>query len=449
MLINCPTVHTQTVSGQQKHKDNMVRSLTIITMLIFSQTVYSQVYTEKQSRHRFAQLNIGLDIQSSFGGSTKYIDVQGNIQSLEFGGSFSPRVLIGGTHFWGHADFYIAIPVYAKTIKKVNQEIIALRGVETVFKYYPLRIENNKVRPYIGTSLAPFYFEQRNNNLDYPSGPELNHTSFPLLGGITFNSKNHLIELGLTWNYTNRQDYYISRNQLESIRTPPLYTTLSYRYMLETTLSAEKDWESGRTEEITKILADKRRLNGFYLGVGISSAFWLKSSNYNTQLRPYIGKYSTSIMPDFTLGFYLHKPDLNIAVGYRGYGASTNTYGAIQQLNRKSILVEAAKFLFDYHGFVPFAGLAVSYENLSFKESFENQLTVDVEDNKLGYGLTFGWDIRPNRIQSWVLRTNLRWFPNLFLEVDQNSKVFFDNLELNFIQLIIYPNRMIKRKSNR
>lgn len=434
---------------KEKNSDNMKKYLTIIVILLLTSKVYSQVYIEKQTRHRFAQLNLGFDVQSSFSGSTKYMDVQGNIQSLDFGGSFSPRVLIGGTHFWGHADFYIAIPVYAKTIKKENQEITALRGVETVFKYYPLRLENNKVRPYIGTSLAPFYFEQRNKNLDYPSGPELNHTSFPLLGGITFNSKNHLIELGLAWNYANQQDYYISRNQLESIRTPPLYTTLSYRYMLETTLSAEKDWESGRTEEVTKILADKGRLNGFYLGVGISSAFWLKSSSYNAQLRPYIGKYDTSIMPDFTLGYYLHKPDINIALGYRGYGASTNTYGAIQQLNRKSLLLEATKYLFDYHGFAPFTGPTVSYEHLSFKESFENQNTVDMEDDKLGYGLTFGWDIRPNRIQSWMLRTNLRWYPNLFLEVDPNSKVSFDNIEFNFIQLIIYPNRMIKRKPNR
>jgi hypothetical protein len=154
-------------------------------------------------------------------------------------------------------------------------------------------------------------------------------------------------------------------------------------------------------------------------------------------------------MPDFTLGYYLHKPDLNLAIGYRGYGTSTNTYGAIQHLNRQSFLFEATKNLFDYHGFVPFIGPVISYENLSFKENFEGQMSYDIDENKLGYGLTFGWDIRPNRIQSWILRTNLRWYPNLFLEVEPNSKVSFNNLEFNFIQLIIFPNRMIKRKPNR
>lgn len=426
-----------------------MRTIVSILVLMIYNLGYSQVYIEKKTRHRFAQLNLGLDFQSSIGGSTKYLDESGNTQSLNLTNGYSPRFLIGGTHFWGHADFYIAIPLFSTTLKMNNQEITALRGVETVFKYYPLRIEQNKVRPYIGTSLAPFYFEHRNNNFDHSSGPELNHTSFPLLGGLTFNSKSHLIELGITWNYQNRQDYYISRNQIEKINTPPIYATLSYRYMLETTLSAEKDWESGRTKKVTDILAEKGRLNSFYLGAGISSAFWLNESSYNVVNRPYISKYSTSIMPDFTIGYYLHKPDLNIAIGYRGYGASTSTYGAVQYLNRKSFLFEVTKHLFDYQGFVPFLGPTISYENLSFAENFEGQQTFDIKEKKLGYGLTFGWDIRPNRVQSWLLRTNLRWYPNLFLEVEPNSKVSFDNLEFNFIQLIIYPNRMIKQKPNR
>lgn len=430
-------------------KVTMTRILSIIILSIFGQTVFSQVYIEKQSRHRFAQLNLGLDIQSSFGGSTKFVDVNGNIKSTNIQSTLLPRFLIGGTHFWGHADFYIGIPLYSQTVKKENQEIISLRGVETVFKYYPLRIENNKMRPYIGVSIAPFNHEQQNNNFDYPSGPELNHTGFPLLAGMTFNSKQHLFEFGLAWNYQNQRDYYISRNQIEKINTPPIYATLSYRFILETSSSAEKDWESGRTEEITRKLADQGRLNGFYLGVGISAAFWLKESSYNDNNRPYIESYGTSIMPDFTVGYYSHKRDVNLAFGYRGYGVSTDSYGANQDLKRKSFLFEATKYLFDYHGFVPFVGPTITYENLNFKEVFEGVKTVDIGGDKFGYGLTFGWDIRPNRIQSWILRTNLRWYPNLFLEVEPKSKVSFDNLEFNFIQLIVYPNRIIKRKPNR
>ena len=119
-----------------------------------------------------------------------------------------------------------------------------------------------------------------------------------------------------------------------------LYLSFSYRVMLETTVSAEKakDWESGKTERITKKLGDEGLLDGFYMGVGMSSAFWLKRSLYNIINRPYIEKYDISLMPDFTLGYYFHNPDLNLAVGYRGYSTSTNTYGAVQQITEDLIL---------------------------------------------------------------------------------------------------------------
>ncbi len=238
--------------------------LVLLFFIFLVQVGFGQVYLEKQTRHRFAQLNMGFDIEASFGGQTMYLNQASTIQSLSLENSFSPRFLIGGTHFWGYADFYIAIPLFGNKTEKENQEITALRGVETVFKYYPLRIENKKIRPYIGTSLAPFYYEQNNGNLEYESGPELNHTSLPFLFGLTFNRGNHLVELGAAWNYNSNQDYYISRNEIAQIQTPLLYASLSYRYMIETTLSAEKDWESGRTEEVTQILADRGRLNGFY-----------------------------------------------------------------------------------------------------------------------------------------------------------------------------------------
>ena len=55
--------------------------------------------------------------------------------------------------------------------------------------------------------------------------------------------------------------------------------------------------------------------------------------------------------------------------------------------------------MFDYHGFVPFLGPVISYDRLSFNENFETVNIWDIEENKLSVGLTFGWDIRPNRIK--------------------------------------------------
>ncbi|MEM9673998.1 MAG: hypothetical protein ACFB15_07870 [Cyclobacteriaceae bacterium] len=416
--------------------------LLVLTLLLISLSATAQVYTEKQTRHRFAQLNLGLDYQTSLGGTTSYLDTEGNLNLIDLTNLGRPRVIIGGTHFWGHADFYLAIPVANSTFSQANQRVDYSSGVETVFKYYPWRIEHKKVRPFVGVSIAPFYYEQSNDNLEFGNGPELNHTSLPLLTGLTFNTRNHLIEAGLTWNYVNSQEYYISRNQVATIETPPLYLNISYRYILETTIGAERSWESGKTQEITDKLAAENRLNGFFVGVGMSSAFWVGESSYNESTRPYLEKYSTSLMPDFGIGYYLHKPDVNLAVGYRSYGSSTSAYGAAQVARRRSFVLEATKFLFDYHGFVPFVGPAISYENLSFRESFERQSVHRLSETQFSYGLTFGWDIRPDRLQSWILRTNLRWFPNLKLAVEDQQSISFNNIEFNFIQLIIYPNRI-------
>ncbi|MEL7148321.1 MAG: hypothetical protein AAFO69_18250, partial [Bacteroidota bacterium] len=371
---------------------------------------------------------------------TSFLTSAGTIENIALQSTYKPRLMIGGTHFWGHADFYIAIPIGFPMLEERGQQIQYLRGVETAFKYYPWRITKDKIRPFIGFSIAPFYFEQSSDLLEFGNGPELNHTGFPLLSGFTFQRNNSLLELGLAWNYRNQQEYFIDRTTKATIDTPPLYLTFSFRKIIDTTLSAEKNWESGRTKEVTEQLGKK--LNAFYFGAGLSSAFWLGSSSYNQQQRPYVEDYGISIMPDFTLGYYLSKPDLNFAIGYRGYGTSTTTYGTAQSLRRRSFVAEITKYLFDYNGFVPFIGPAISYDQLRFSESNQRQPTFDVTESQVAYGVTFGWDIRPNKLQSFILRTNLRWYPNLKLDVSQDGSANFSNIEFNFIQLILYPDRM-------
>jgi hypothetical protein len=423
-----------------------MKRLLLIFSLFWPMIANAQVFTEQQTRHRFAQLTLGLDYQTNLPGETSYLNSEGALRGLSLNSLHRPRFIIGGTHFWGHADFLIAIPLTNPTVNADQQTIRYESGVETVFKYYPWKIRHHKIRPYLGMALASMNYEQSNGLLEFGDGPELNHTSVPVVGGLTYNTGSHLIEVGGLWNYANSQDYWISRDREVTIETSPLYLHLTYKFMLETTLSAEQGWESGQTEGVTTRLAEQKRLNGFHFGLGLSSAFWIGQSSYNENARPYIGQYLNSVMPDFTLGYYLHQPDLGFALAYRGYSANTEAYGVEQRAQRRSLVLEATKFLFDYHGFVPFAGPALSYEQLGFQEWFEGEQVQDVSDRRLAYGLTFGWDIRPNRIQTWLLRTNLRWFPNLNLEIEEGRSVGFDAIEFNFIQLIIYPNRMIKSR---
>ncbi|SMO67997.1 hypothetical protein [Gracilimonas mengyeensis] len=215
-----------------------------------------QVYVEQQSRHRFAQTLVGLDLYSSRGGTTSFINASGNIEQLSLEPSFAPRVIIGGTHFWGHADFYIAIPLSNPTMQRSGQEITNSPGVETGMKIYPWRIEEKKIRPYVGTSLFPYFYSQDNSRRGDTFGPDKSYVRLPVLAGLTYNRGSHLLELGLTYKYNNEISYHISASEKTTIETPPLSFSFSYRYIFDTTLSAEKDWQSGETQALTKRLGN-------------------------------------------------------------------------------------------------------------------------------------------------------------------------------------------------
>jgi hypothetical protein len=90
---------------------------------------------------------------------------------------------------------------------------------------------------------------------------------------------------------------------------------------------------------------------------------------------------------------------------------------------------------------VPFVGPSVSYEWL-FAEQNNGSNKYQGQFDGVKPGLTFGWDIRPNRIQTWYLRTNLRWTPNLNVVMDNGGTMRLSQLEFNFIQLVIFPERM-------
>jgi hypothetical protein len=414
----------------------------IFVVILTTTSLNAQVYIEKQTRHRFAQMHLGLDYQINIGGSTTFQNKFGQLENKDLQSLSNVRFLIGGTHFWGHADFYVAIPVYAQKMKENELEINLSTGVETVFKYYPWRIKHNKVRPFIGLALAPFNFQQINNNLEFPKGGYLDKAKLPISTGFTFNNNSHLLEVGLTYNYANKVEYYINKIQKTRIETPPLFATLSYRFMFETTLGAEKNWESGRTKKVTEKLGTAGALDGFFVSAGMSSVWWLGNSTYNEANRPFIPNYGISVMPEFSAGYYWHKQDVSLGVAYRGYSKNVDVYGIEQKAQRRSVAIEATKTIGDYHGFVPFVGPVVSYEKLSFREIKTNQLPFNGSQDKLGYGIILGWDIRPNRLMWFTLRTNVRYFPNLKFDTENKQSINFNNIEFNFIQMVVYPGRI-------
>lgn len=414
----------------------MKHQIVVLFFLFIQLKGQTQPYTSENghTRHRFAQLNIGLDTRlfSEAGTATYVKNSLGEIEKHNIDNSIESRILIGGTHFWGHVDFCLGIPIaHSKSSPYYT-------GVETAVKIFPWRIEHKKLRPYLGFTWLPIFFKQDN-------GTTYNRFKFPITAGFTYAKKNHLIELSSGFNYNNRAEYNFSETEKKNILLPKLWIGLGYKFMIETTLSAEKNWQNGYTKKLTDTLASLGRLNGFTLGIGPSAAFFLKSSAYNTETAPYANQHKGSkVFPEFGLGYYLHKHDVQINLSYRYIKSELQAYNFAQNANRKALTFEIMKFLADYHGFAVFAGPAISYERLSVNENLGSQ-SRQIINEMWRPGITLGWDIRPNRLQSWYLRTNLRYFPGLALDMPDGKKISFDQLEFNFIQFVIFPGRIFGR----
>jgi len=410
-----------------------MKSIILLSVILcFQLDIHAQTYVEGgKTRHRFAQLNLGLDYRFFSGASTQayQLDMNNTLEPFKINNLHETRIIIGGTHFWGHADFFIAIPVayFGQSNFKTH--------VETGLKLFPWRIEDKKIRPYFGASWLPSSYQQEKGASQWQS-------RFPLTGGLVFNYKNQLLDFGFGAIPRNSFNYYISETQSAVIKAQPLWFSIGYKYSIESTLGAEKDWISGRTQKLTDTLASMKRLNGLTLAIGVSSAFFNRKSIHLENIAPYASQHkAANIFAEFGLGYYLHNPDIQFNLAFRTIKSSLTAYDFEQSIKRHALSVEAFKFLFDYHGFVPFLGPSLSYENLSVKETLYGNSDFG-KFSGIRPGITFGWDIRPNRIQSWYLRTNLRYFPNLTVTMPTNLRMRFDQLEFNFIQLVLFPGRL-------
>jgi len=376
-------------------------------------------YDHKHTRHRFAQLTLGTGLRQA--------QVRGLSPYGENGNVFEQVFHIGGTHFWGHSEFYVDIPMFGSKVYS--------QGLETGARLLPWPIVEGKIRPSFNVSFVVPEFAIN-------EGAVHNDLLFPLGLGFMYLKKDWIFDL--SWSFTKRRSfsYYVSQQEQQSFQLPNTSFSLGIRKMLETTLSAERSWQDGSTQELTDKLATAKRLDGITLAMGISSTWFLKESEYNQEKFPFL-EHQIALSPfaDLGLGYYFHSRDWQANIAWRGYTLKSEAFTQVQEINRRSLGVEAFKFLGDYHGFVPFIGPIVSYEQLEYDDG-----TLHHEHSDINAGVTFGWDIRPNRLGVFILRTNLRYYPKLELNMPDGPRFDLSQIELNFIQLVIFPQRIMGYK---
>ncbi|MEO0898374.1 MAG: hypothetical protein AAFY71_18315 [Bacteroidota bacterium] len=418
------------------------------TSFLLFNFLFAQVYVGegKQTRHRFAQMTMGLDFlyvpQGGIGG------VGSGVIPFpqEFPDMLRPRLSIGGMHFWGHADFHVSFPLLNILGNDIPgnfgiDERNHNPGVETGLKIYPWRIQKNRIAPFVGAAWAVKSIQMEGFA---GRGPLIVQNRLPLTGGFSWQLGNLIFDAGVRYESAPAFRYPTAPFSLEQTQTPKFGYFLGAKWLIETTLSAERSYQNGKSQALAEKLASEGKLNGFSLAIGPSSAFTIggDKSTYKADEQELMGVHKGSaVFPEFGVGYYVHSWDAHANVSFRRYFSVLRSFENSQILRRRSFTLEGYKYLFDYHGFVPFVGINGNLEFWRLQEGEDGELVNEQFETKVVPGITFGWDIRPDDIQGFILRTNLRYTPYKF-DTAGDTFIRLHQLEFNFIQLVIYPGRM-------
>ncbi|MFN3403090.1 MAG: hypothetical protein ACK40G_03275 [Cytophagaceae bacterium] len=414
---------------------------TILTFISFClpYLITAQSYKEGgKTRYRFAQTAIGLEYKFSPSTGRSFLFSEDNsLRAYAFNEKVSPVLMLAGTHFWGHAIFFTGITLTNHKLGERTEDYNFRRTGGTGFKIFPLPIEYGKLRPYVGSAISGFSFRQEN-------AAELIRREYPLLFGLTYASELGLFELGAHYYIRNKYHYYTSPAQQIEVKIPDLTISLKYKYLFDFTLMSEVNDRIGKTKRNFDKLKENKKLNSYSLAVGVTNAYFLGSSSYNSGHKPYLDDYKiTKIYPDITVGYYHFNSNLQGNIAFRSYRTGLEAFDEKQQISRTNISLELYKFAGDYHGFTPFFGLTANAEFLSAEHRIKNETKFKSERRLIRPGFIAGWDIRPTKIDWWVMRTNIRFNPFLQIEAPEQSSINLNQLELTFLQLVVYPNRLM------
>lgn len=411
----------------------------LVSVSCYGQTdsVYTHDYLDKSTR--FAWLTYGGDLNYLSGGTTQQF-IDGVKQSTDFGFTLLPRLTIGGIHFWGHTDFYVTFPLSFLTLQDVPNgldELDIYQGVETGMRLYPLKLQPQRISPFVGISFRRFRFSQESEESNSENGvPSYGRFIYPIQFGLTYTSNKWHVSASGYYNYQNEFDYFISPTERGAVKLNPVSFNLSFLRYIDLDRHMRTPRAAGKLNKDYKTLEDENLLSAWFFGIGPSAALQTSKSPYLNENYPFFyDNYSASILPDLTFGRYFHKLDANVNLSYRTYGDQYEGFNTDINIRRHSIGMESVKFLFNYLGFVPFAGPILSYEYL--RTSVNGR---DYTENKLALGITFGWDIRVTKTGAGLLRTNLRYYPNLHMDIE-GEKMMFNHLEFNFIQWVQFIGR--------
>lgn len=419
-----------------------IKLLLLLSICLIGFSVYGQVDSAQPQakeplpkRYAFAKTYFGVDFNftPSFGQSM-YLNADGQLENFDRSGYITPHINIGATHFWGYADFYVSIGTANIKLGDDKVKVSPRAGTFTGFRIYPWKINDSNLRPFVGYKFSPFRYTQATLS-DRSFKTTSSRGTLDL--GVAYRSPKLYLYLAYNQLINPDTEVYVSRTQKVKTTYPNRFFTLGINWMMEATNYANRPVFKRMNDDFKGEIS-----KGLFFGIGPSSAFPTTTSEYITTYYPFLNQFQQpAIFPDLSVGYHFTKPDIITALSFRFIPQTRKADKFELKITRTSLLLEAYKFVGDYHGFSPYIGGGVSYENLTLTESDNGIEIANIAQTKIVPVISTGWDIRPSRKGDyWILRTNVRYAPNLNLE-HRNRKLNLELIEFNFIQFVFYPQR--------
>jgi hypothetical protein len=396
------------------------------------------------TQYNFAQSYIGLGMQYlPATGQTHYINVDGSIQSAQVPSLLQPRLRIGGLHFWGKADFSLSFPLYGWYAGRQSSELQSAysTGVDVGARYYISRIRRNRISPFVGINWCAYSYIQKANGQDW--GPLLDKQMYSLEAGACYTTKKaYLFDAVLQLLPVHDFSYAVSRTQFAGLSLPAISFQLGVKKPFDFTNYYSSSGMQKYHAALDKYMNAGRRGNSFSIAAGPSSALQISGSTYEKNNRSFLqNAFPVGLFPDLAFGYYMAKQDIEVRLSYRPITQSQYAYDFSQRISRHSLVLEGIKFFWNYKGFVPFAGAGVSAEWIYMLEKDSGRAVTNINTKQNALVLVAGWDIRPSKVEWLILRTNLRYSPDLHLNIN-SERLSLNQLEINFIQVVFYPQRL-------
>ena len=386
-------------------------------------------YEEEKDRFSFAQTYLSIDY-GRYSLTSPLPEGETHDSSI-----FIPGMTIGGLHFWGMADLYVAFPFPGeKEADKLKYEFSP--GIETGFKYYPVAIRDKSIRGFVGAGFAfPSY--QQAYQQETTGGPSRNGaTSQKLVGtgliGASYTTSPFIFDVGIKYTPDSDFRYYITPEEKGRVEYDDYSLFVSAKWFTDTTARRKTAHQRSPAEEL-----DLPRGLYPYVGIGPSAAWLVHDSSFVDDSHPHLSiEESPIVFPEFSTGIIWKRINRKgwrtiFNISYRPQKLETEGFGITHRYTNNSLAFEVFQSFWDYHGFVPFAGISHARNRLEFRQTGGNPIKARSDVT----GIVFGWDILPLHKLSWYLRTTLRYYPEVLIETDAGN-IQYPDFEFNFIQYV-------------